>query len=141
MVSLLLPVEDGWTLSGNDLRRAGWRVGIIAQPDWKNPDSVKVMGRPRIACGITAGNMDSMVCIYTVGRRLRSDDMYSPGGRTAMRNASVFSFGVIFMRMRNVRYFAASNGITHCRMLKLLLRVVTKARQPLSLTTSAAPNG
>ena len=53
----------GMALIGRLLLDEGWRVGIIAQPDWKNPDSVKVMGRPRIACGITAGNMDSMVCI------------------------------------------------------------------------------
>ena len=75
----------GMALIGRLLLDEGWRVGIIAQPDWKNPDSVKAMGRPRIACGITAGNMDSMVCIYTVGRRLRSDDMYSPGGRTGLK--------------------------------------------------------
>ena len=75
----------GMALIGRLLLDAGWRVGIIAQPDWKNPDSVKAMGRPRIACGITAGNMDSMVCIYTVGRRLRSDDMYSPGGKTGLK--------------------------------------------------------
>ena len=75
----------GMALIGRLLLDHGWRVGIIAQPDWKNPDSVKVMGRPRIACGITAGNMDSMVCIYTVGRRLRGDDMYSPGGKTGLK--------------------------------------------------------
>ena len=75
----------GMALIGRLLLDHGWRVGIIAQPNWKNPDSVKVMGRPRIACGITAGNMDSMVCIYTVGRRLRSDDMYSPGGKTGLK--------------------------------------------------------
>lgn len=75
----------GMALIGRLLLDHGWRVGIIAQPDWKNPDAVKVMGRPRIACGITAGNMDSMVCIYTVGRRLRGDDMYSPGGKTGLK--------------------------------------------------------
>ena len=75
----------GMALIGRLLLDQGWRVGIIAQPDWKDPDSVKTMGRPRIACGITAGNMDSMVCIYTVGRRLRSDDMYSPGGKTGLK--------------------------------------------------------
>lgn len=72
-------------LIGRLLLAEGWRVGIIAQPDWKNPDSVKVMGRPRLACAICAGNMDSMVCIYTAGRRLRSSDMYSPGGRPGLR--------------------------------------------------------
>ena len=72
-------------LVGRLLLAEGWRVGIVAQPDWRNPDSVKVMGRPRIACAVTAGNMDSMLCIYTVGRRFRRDDIYSPGGRTGLK--------------------------------------------------------
>ena len=54
-------------LVGRLLLAEGWRVGIVAQPDWRNPDSVKVMGRPRIACAVTAGNMDSMLCMYTIG--------------------------------------------------------------------------
>lgn len=63
----------------------GYRVGIIAQPDWKNPESLKGMGRPRFGCGVTSGNMDSMVNIYTAGRRLRREDAYSEEGRTGMR--------------------------------------------------------
>ncbi len=72
-------------LIGRLLLAEGWRVGIVAQPDWKNPDSLKVMGRPRLACAISAGNMDSMLCIYTVGRRFRREDIYSPGGRTGLK--------------------------------------------------------
>ena len=64
---------------------AGFRVVIVAQPDWRNPDSVKLFGRPKVACAVSSGNMDSMVCIYTAGRRLRHHDMYSPGGRTGTR--------------------------------------------------------
>ena len=67
-------------LIGRLLLDQGWKVGLICQPDWKDPSSIAVMGRPRIGCGVAAGNMDSMVCLYTVGRRLRKDDMYSPGG-------------------------------------------------------------
>ncbi len=63
---------------------AGYRVGIVAQPDWKNPDSLKTFGRPLIGCGVASGNMDSMVKLYTAGRRLRKEDMYSPGGRTGL---------------------------------------------------------
>lgn len=63
---------------------AGYRVGIIAQPDWKNPESLKVFGRPLIGCGIASGNMDSMVKLYTAGRRLRKEDMYSPGGKPGL---------------------------------------------------------
>ena len=75
----------GMALIGRLLLSRGWRVGIIAQPDWKDPESVKIMGTPRIGCAVTAGNMDSMICIYTAGRRLRSDDMYSPGGKTGLK--------------------------------------------------------
>ena len=63
---------------------AGFRVGIIAQPDWRNPDSLKIFGRPALGCGISSGNMDSMLKIYTAGRRLRREDMYSPDGKTGL---------------------------------------------------------
>ena len=53
---------------------AGYRVGIAAQPDWKDPDSVKTFGRPLLGCGVASGNMDSMVKLYTAGRRLRHED-------------------------------------------------------------------
>lgn len=59
---------------------AGYKVAICAQPDWKNPDSVKVFGRPRLGCAVASGNMDSMVKIYTAGRRLRKEDRFSPNG-------------------------------------------------------------
>jgi uncharacterized radical SAM protein YgiQ len=67
------------------LEAAGFRVGIIAQPDWKNPDSFTALGRPRLAFLAGAGNMDSMVAHYTAGRRKRSDDAYSPGGKAGLR--------------------------------------------------------
>lgn len=63
---------------------AGYRVGIVAQPDWKNSDSVKTFGRPLLGSGVASGNMDSMVKLYTAGRRLRHEDMYSPGGKTGL---------------------------------------------------------
>lgn len=76
----------GAAVIGRLLLDAGYRVGIAAQPDWKKPASLKtVFGTPRLACAVSAGNMDSMVCIYTAGRRLRKEDMYSPGGRTGLR--------------------------------------------------------
>ena len=75
----------GTAVIGRYLLDKGFRVGIAAQPDWRDPESLKAMGRPNIACGISSGNMDSMVCIYTAGRRLRKDDMYSPGGKTGLR--------------------------------------------------------
>ena len=63
---------------------AGYRVGIAAQPDWRDPSSLAEFGRPLIGCGVSAGNIDSMLKIYTAGRRLRREDMYSPGGRTGL---------------------------------------------------------
>jgi uncharacterized radical SAM protein YgiQ len=67
------------------LEAAGYRVGIIPQPDWKDPASYTVLGRPRLAFLVGSGNMDSMVAHYTAARRKRSDDAYSPGGRAGLR--------------------------------------------------------
>lgn len=70
----------GAAMIGRLLEKDGWRVGIIAQPDWRRADSLKVMGRPRLFCGITAGNLDSMVSNYTAARHKRREDAYSEGG-------------------------------------------------------------
>ena len=70
----------GMAIIGRLLEGQGFRVGIIAQPDWRSKDAFEVLGRPRLFFGITAGNMDSMVNRYTADRRIRSDDAYSPGG-------------------------------------------------------------
>ena len=75
----------GVAIIGRLLLDAGYRTGIIAQPDWKNPVSLQAMGRPRIACAISSGNMDSMVNIYTAARRLRHDDVYSENGEPGKR--------------------------------------------------------
>ncbi|GHT91116.1 YgiQ family radical SAM protein [Spirochaetia bacterium] len=67
------------------LEAAGYRVGIIPQPDWKNPASYIVLGRPRLGFLVGAGNMDSMVANYTAAKKPRSDDAYSPGGKAGSR--------------------------------------------------------
>ncbi len=67
------------------LEAAGFRAGIIPQPDWKNPSSYTVLGRPRLAFLVGAGNMDSMVAHYTAAKRKRSDDAYSPTGKNGLR--------------------------------------------------------
>ena len=69
----------GMALIGRLLEAQGFRVGIIAQPDWKSADPFRVLGRPNLYFGVTAGNMDSMVNRYTSERRIRSDDAYTPG--------------------------------------------------------------
>ena len=75
----------GSALIGRLLEREGYRVGIVAQPDWRDPAAVAVMGRPRLYVGVTAGNLDSMVSNYTASRHRRQEDAYSEGGRTDMR--------------------------------------------------------
>jgi uncharacterized radical SAM protein YgiQ len=75
----------GAAVIGRVLEADGWRVGIIAQPDWTKPESLAVMGRPRLFCGITAGNLDSMLSHYTAARRKRKEDAYTPGGEVGRR--------------------------------------------------------
>lgn len=67
------------------LEANGYRVGIVAQPNWRDPESLKAMGRPRLCCMIGGGNIDSMVAHYTSTKKKRSEDMYSPGGKAGFR--------------------------------------------------------
>ena len=67
------------------LEANGYRVGVIAQPDWKSEDSIKTFGRPRLGFFVSAGNMDSMVNHCTVARKRRSTDAFSPGGKMGLR--------------------------------------------------------
>jgi uncharacterized radical SAM protein YgiQ len=75
----------GMALIGRVLEAQGFRVGIIAQPDWKSAEAFKALGRPNLFFGITAGNMDSLVNRYTADRKIRSDDAYTPGGAAGKR--------------------------------------------------------
>jgi uncharacterized radical SAM protein YgiQ len=70
---------------GRTLEAAGFRVGIVSQPDWRNRDDWQRFGRPRLFFGISAGNMDSMINHYTANRKVRNSDAYSPGGRIGLR--------------------------------------------------------
>jgi len=63
------------------LEDAGFRVGIIAQPDWKNVESFKILGEPKLAFLVAAGNIDTMVNHYSVNKKFRKTDLYSPGGK------------------------------------------------------------
>ena len=75
----------GGALIGRFLEARGFRVGMIAQPDWRSPDDLMRMGAPRLMVGITAGNLDSMLNKLTAQKKVRADDQYSPGGRTGAR--------------------------------------------------------
>lgn len=67
------------------LENEGFKVGFISQPDWKNSESFKIFGKPRLGFFVSSGNIDSMVAHYTVAKRKRSTDAYSPGGKAGLR--------------------------------------------------------
>ncbi len=75
----------GGSLIARVLERAGYRVGIISQPRWDNLEDVKKLGRPRLGFLVTSGNMDSMVNHYSVSKRRRRKDTYSPNGKMNLR--------------------------------------------------------
>lgn len=75
----------GMALIGRLLEAQGFRVGIIAQPDWLSAAAFRVLGKPNLYFGVTAGNMDSMVNRYTADRKIRSDDAYTPNGEPNKR--------------------------------------------------------
>ena len=75
----------GMAIIGRVLEAQGFRVGIIAQPDWRSAEAFRTLGRPNLFFGVTAGNMDSMVNRYTADRKRRSDDAYTPGGEGGCR--------------------------------------------------------
>ncbi len=84
----------GMAVIGRVLEAQGFRVGIIAQPDWQSADPFKALGKPNLFFGVTAGNMDSMINRYTADRKIRSDDAYTPGdagGKRPDRAAIVYS--------------------------------------------------
>jgi uncharacterized radical SAM protein YgiQ len=75
----------GMAIIGRLLEAQGFRVGIIAQPDWQSADAFAALGRPNLYFGVTGGNMDSMVNRYTADKRLRHNDSYTPGGEGGKR--------------------------------------------------------
>ncbi|MDE2402373.1 MAG: YgiQ family radical SAM protein [Burkholderiales bacterium] len=75
----------GMAVIGRTLEAQGFRVGIIAQPDWQSADPFKVLGKPNLFWAVAAGNMDSMINGYTADRKIRSDDAYTPGGVAGKR--------------------------------------------------------
>lgn len=75
----------GMAVIGRTLEAQGFRVGIIAQPDWNSAEPFRALGRPKLFFGVAAGNMDSMINHYTADRKIRSDDAYTPGGVAGKR--------------------------------------------------------
>ena len=75
----------GMAVIGRFLESQGFRVGIISQPDWNDPEAFKALGEPNLFFGITAGNMDSMINRYTADKKVRNDDAYTPHGEAGKR--------------------------------------------------------
>ena len=75
----------GHAIISRVLESHGYRVGIIPQPDWKKPESITVLGEPRLGFLISGGNMDSMVNHYSVSKKRRAKDSYTPGGEMGKR--------------------------------------------------------
>ena len=75
----------GAAVIGRVLENRGYKVGIIAQPSWQDTADFKILGKPKLGFLVTAGNIDSMVNHYTVAKKKRSDDLYSPGGKGGYR--------------------------------------------------------
>lgn len=90
----------GVSILSRVLEAKGYRVCILAQPDWKNERDFTRFGRPRLGFLVTSGNIDSMVAHYTAALRRRSDDMYSPGGRAGKRpDRAVIVYSKIIKRL------------------------------------------
>ena len=84
----------GMAIIGRMLESQGFRVGIIAQPDWRSKDAFMALGKPNLFYGVTAGNMDSMINRYTAERRMRHDDAYTPndeGGKRPDRAVTAYT--------------------------------------------------
>ena len=71
----------GTAIIGRVLEDAGYRVAVLAQPDWRDPQAFTALGRPRYGVFVNGGNIDSMVAHYTAAKERRHDDAYSPGNR------------------------------------------------------------
>ena len=83
----------GMAIIGRLLEANGFRVGIIAQPDWRSKDAFEELGKPNLYFGVAAGNMDSMINRYTADKKVRNDDAYTPGG---VGNKNFLRFFVTF---------------------------------------------
>lgn len=77
----------GHAIIGRVLQAHGYTVGMIAQPDYRDADSIMVLGEPRLGFLVSAGNMDSMVNHYTAAKRRRREDQYTPGKEMGRRPA------------------------------------------------------
>ena len=106
----------GHAIISRVLESHGYKVGIISQPDWKNPDSVSVLGEPRLGFLVCGGNMDSMVNHYSVSRHHRKTDAYTPGGVMGKRPDYAVT---VYCNLIRQRYKKAPAFKSPCAITKL----------------------
>ena len=97
----------GMAVIGRTLEAQGFRVGLICQPDWNDIESFKVLGKPNLFFGVSAGNMDSLINRYTADRRVRHDDAYTPnneGGKRPDRAVTVYTQKLRSLQKRSTDY-------------------------------------
>ncbi len=94
----------GAAMIGRVLEKAGYTVGVLSMPDWRNSESITALGRPRLFFGVTSGNVDSMLSLYTAFKKRRSDDPYVPGGVSGKKpeHAVINYCNLIKARFRDV---------------------------------------
>lgn len=96
--------QASMAICGRMLEAQGFRVGIIAQPDWSSKDDFMRLGKPNLFFGVTAGNMDSMINRYTADRRLRHDDAYTPDNVAGKRRIAPHWFIPSVVKRRGKMY-------------------------------------
>jgi uncharacterized radical SAM protein YgiQ len=105
----------GMAIVGRVLESQGFRVGIIAQPDWHSTRDFTRLGEPKLFFGITGGNMDSMVNRYTADRRIRSDDAYTPtASRARGPTAASSSMRSAYARPTRTRWSSSAASRHRC---------------------------
>ena len=118
----------GHAIISRVLESHGYNVGIISQPDWKNPKSIDVFGRPRLGFLVSGGNMDSMVNHYSVTKHHRKTDAFTPGGVMGKRPdyATTVYCNLIRQTYKDARH-AARPAARRTGDLRLLYRRICRA--------------
>jgi len=106
--------SHGAALLGRVLENAGYRVGIISQPDWRSVDDFKRLGTPNLFAGVTAGAVDSSINNYTANMAKRKKDVYSPGGRAGRRPDYA---SLVYANRRQTYWFMAMESIKYLKSL------------------------
>ena len=132
----------GEAVIGRVLEDAGFRVGIVAQPDWRHTDDFKKLGRPKLFFAVTAGNLDSMVANYTANKKVRNIDDYSPAGKSHLRpdRASIVYVNKLQQVFKDIPIVlggieASMRRLAHYDYWQIVLKM--DAKRPISIISAA----